>query len=448
MLEVIDKFLNQYMREVDFYEKAARICAETCENELEREGIRAIVTYRAKRIDRLKEKLIKRSERKNYKSIDDIYNDIVDLAGVRIAIYFPNDLSKIDKFIKSKFSVRQIKEFPQIEDGAKKKNKNNSYKKIFSGYHATHYRVNLKIKDPTQDESMYGQAIIEIQVASVLMHAWAEVEHDLVYKPLNGELSVDEYEILDELNGLILAGELALKRLQKAVKDRVIKDDRFFSSHYELAAFIYDKISAQSDVKFEDVTMGRVDVFYKFLKTIDLNRPDYIDGYLEKVDPQCKNSSIVEQIIDMIISNDPSLYKTFLKVKNQMANKNPYTNYNEESEFKRSKPIFFFIDKWADLQYVMKKYIKRFYPDISLQPLITVETIMNFFNDMDLETKLMNVQNINTELIRGDTIPADELLINEGKKIEYVIDRILTKFDSSEREEIEKKINQVDVKID
>lgn len=447
-MEVIDKFLNQYMREVDFYEKASRICAEICENELEREGIRAIVTYRAKRFDRLKEKLIKRNERKSYKNIDEIYDDIVDLAGVRIAIYFPNDINKIDKFIKSKFNVRQIKEFP-IEDVTKKKNKKNEYKKIFSGYHATHYRVNLKIKDPLQDEAMYGQAIIEIQVASVLMHAWAEVEHDLVYKPLNGELSVDEYEILDELNGLILAGELALKRLQKAVKDRVIKDDRFFSSHYELAAFIYDRISAQSEVKFEDVTMGRVDVLYKFLKNVDLNRPDYIDSYLEKVDPECKQSSVVEQIIDMIISSDSSLYKTFLKVKNQMANKNPYTNYNEgENEIKRSKPILFFIDKWADLQYVIKRFIKKFYPDITLQPLITFDTIMNFFNDMDLEEKLMDVQNINTELIHGDTLPADELLIGEGKKIEYVIDRILSKFDSSEREEIEKKINQVDVKID
>jgi ppGpp synthetase/RelA/SpoT-type nucleotidyltranferase len=29
--------------------------------------------------------------------------------------------------------------------------------------------------------------MVEIQVASVLMHAWAEVEHDLVYKPVDQE---------------------------------------------------------------------------------------------------------------------------------------------------------------------------------------------------------------------------------------------------------------------
>ena len=60
-------------------------------------------------------------------------------------------------------------------------------------------------------------ALIEIQIATVLMHAWAEVEHDLVIS-LERQLSRDEYEILDELNGMILSGEIALKKIAKAGK--------------------------------------------------------------------------------------------------------------------------------------------------------------------------------------------------------------------------------------
>ena len=67
-------------------------------------------------------------------------------------------------------------------------------------------------------EKRYCRARIEIQVASVLMHAWSEVEHDLIYKPLQGTLSKEELAILDELNGLVLAGEIALERLQAAGK--------------------------------------------------------------------------------------------------------------------------------------------------------------------------------------------------------------------------------------
>jgi len=79
-------------------------------------------------------------------------------------------------------------------------------------------------------------------VASVLIHAWAEVEHDLVYKPTSGKLSEDEYAILDELNGLVLAGEISLERLQRAAKLRIDKMVGKFNNHYELAAYIYDRI--------------------------------------------------------------------------------------------------------------------------------------------------------------------------------------------------------------
>ena len=72
-----------------------------------------------------------------------------------------------------------------------------------------------------RSQKKYTTARIEIQVASVLMHAWSEVEHDLVYKPLQGTLSDEELAILDELNGLVLAGEIALERLQNAGNERI-----------------------------------------------------------------------------------------------------------------------------------------------------------------------------------------------------------------------------------
>jgi ppGpp synthetase/RelA/SpoT-type nucleotidyltranferase len=47
-----------------------------------------------------------------------------------------------------------------------------------------HYQILKKSEHPAEER--YSKACIEIQVASVLMHAWAEVEHDLLYKPLIG----------------------------------------------------------------------------------------------------------------------------------------------------------------------------------------------------------------------------------------------------------------------
>lgn len=59
-------------------------------------GIRAIVTYRAKNPERLLAKLYQRNEERDskYSSLDDIYSDICDLSGVRVALYFPKDRDK------------------------------------------------------------------------------------------------------------------------------------------------------------------------------------------------------------------------------------------------------------------------------------------------------------------------------------------------------------------
>jgi ppGpp synthetase/RelA/SpoT-type nucleotidyltranferase len=224
-VDQIEQFVGRYRKEYVFYDLAARLAAQLLEQTLQSAGIRAIVTARAKSPIRLEQKVRQRHLRKNYQSIDDIFRDIVDLAGVRIALYFPAERDQVGKIISQLFSLDgQPKSFPEESKAA-------TYAKRFSGYWATHYRVRHR------DSSLrrYAEALIEIQVASVLMHAWAEVNHDLVYKPLQGNLSDDEYAILDELNGLVMAGEIALERLQRSGETRVATKGRVFSSHYDLS---------------------------------------------------------------------------------------------------------------------------------------------------------------------------------------------------------------------
>lgn len=102
---VIDSFLERYSREVDFFQEAARLCAQRCEIELEQSGIRSIVTFRAKRPERLREKVISRNKVKQYSRVKQIYKDIVDMSGVRIALYFPGDADDVEGLIESVVDV-------------------------------------------------------------------------------------------------------------------------------------------------------------------------------------------------------------------------------------------------------------------------------------------------------------------------------------------------------
>ena len=53
---------------------------------LESEGVRAIVTSRAKRVASLRRKLLQRYPSKKYGNRDEIFADIHDLVGIRIAV--------------------------------------------------------------------------------------------------------------------------------------------------------------------------------------------------------------------------------------------------------------------------------------------------------------------------------------------------------------------------
>ena len=181
-MKVIDDFIKQYNKEFDYYQKLSQIIAIKIEDQLIKRGIKAIVTNRAKRPDRLKDKLTKRNEEKKYKNINEIFDDIIDLAGIRVSLYFPSEREIIDEIINELFLIEKKKVFPNEAHTPK-------YNKRFSGYWANHYRVKLKKENLTK---RYFETIAEIQVASVLMHAWSEVEHDLVYKPFSGDLSKEE----------------------------------------------------------------------------------------------------------------------------------------------------------------------------------------------------------------------------------------------------------------
>ena len=415
-MEVLSRFLEQYIKEIDFYERASKLCAQICESEIERSGIRAIVTYRAKRPDKLKDKLLKRNSKIKYSNMEEIYQDIVDLAGVRIAIYFPGDKEEVEKFIMSAFEVEEIKEFPV---DAESNGSKGIYKKIFSGYHATHYRVRLKSELCAEGEEKYCDALIEIQIATVLMHAWAEVEHDLVYKPSSGQLSKDEFEILDELNGLILSGEIALKRLQKAVNERVIRQSVAFSNHYELAAFLYNKVQEALGEKAEEMIMGRADILFSFLKIAGMDEPEHLNQYLQNIGNSSNNNTIVEYVVEQILGENPDLLETYLKSRNINGSKNPYSEADEmQDRYQDNKAMTYFISRWINLMQLVKRFIAVYGTKMNSGKSDISRLLYEVFKNNESKGKAEIIQDLRHQLVHGNRLPTDKQLIEAGRIID------------------------------
>lgn len=338
--EIVSEFVAAYTREFDYYQAAARLCSQRCEALLGARGIRAIVTHRAKRPATLLAKLRERDQERNYDTSQKIRDDIPDLAGVRIALYFPGDRENVASILKENFTVALAKNFPRDA-------RNKRPKKRFDGYHADHYRIYMQNGSLGDTQKQYTTAKIEIQVGSVLMHAWAEVEHDLIYKPESGVLSDDEEAILDEVNGLVLTGEVALERLQRALQRRLTEKDAPFDSHYDLAAFLHRWL--QGAAAQTVAQMGRVDLLWELLREAKLNSVSKLKEQIGDVAALPKDEPVSDLIADIILQNEPKLYDFYRDLLTKLTFTSIY-DQTQPNATSQSQAIGQFLSAWIILE--------------------------------------------------------------------------------------------------
>jgi hypothetical protein len=94
-------------QEYDFYDRAARLVQQALEANLQDAGIREWLRREPRLQERGCEEILQRSEQKAYLSEPDIYNDILDLAVARVALYFPAGGQQAETAIKNLFHLSQ-----------------------------------------------------------------------------------------------------------------------------------------------------------------------------------------------------------------------------------------------------------------------------------------------------------------------------------------------------
>jgi ppGpp synthetase/RelA/SpoT-type nucleotidyltranferase len=128
---------------------------------LTRKGIQTqLVTSRVKATPSLRRKLARPD--RTYRSLW----DVTDLIGLRIAVYFEDELEPVARAIEAELPVdlSHSQDKLRVTEGE-------------FGYRSLHYVCALP-----HESMLPKQMRFEIQVRTVLQHAWAEVEHDLGYK--------------------------------------------------------------------------------------------------------------------------------------------------------------------------------------------------------------------------------------------------------------------------
>ena len=98
-------------------------------------------------------------------------SDITDLAGVRVITFFPKTAEYAAKVVQNEFTVVESSDKGDLLDDDQ------------LGYKSLHFLVRLANRRLTLPEySRYKDLECEVQIRTVLQHAWAEIEHDIQYK--------------------------------------------------------------------------------------------------------------------------------------------------------------------------------------------------------------------------------------------------------------------------
>jgi ppGpp synthetase/RelA/SpoT-type nucleotidyltranferase len=96
------------------------------------------------------------------------------LAGVRITTFFLRSVARVDEVLHREFEIVE-----RIDKAA------SLWKEGRLGYQSVHYLVRLGTNRVALGEYQTFKGLLaEIQVRTVLQHAWAEIEHDIQYKSL------------------------------------------------------------------------------------------------------------------------------------------------------------------------------------------------------------------------------------------------------------------------
>jgi putative GTP pyrophosphokinase len=128
--------------------------------------------------------------------------DIPDLFGVRVVCPFLGDLSRVESVLSRAYEVLEL-ERKGAEFSARE-----------FGYESTHLLVRIPEATLGGESELDASPVCEIQLRTILQDAWAEVEHELVYKAENAPFEEHLKRKLAALNANLTLADIIFQEIR------------------------------------------------------------------------------------------------------------------------------------------------------------------------------------------------------------------------------------------
>ncbi len=218
-----------YVKYRSQYDNALRRIYRRVRDLLARNGIEATIKYRIKRFENYYEKLVRMN---HSKTTPLLMNDIL---GIRIVCPFLEDIDNVVKLINENFSVIEV-------DRKGIKHSSGEF-----GYESIHLLADLP-PDSLPVVIPFTRRVCEIQIRTILQDAWAEVEHELIYKADFSPLNEAIKKKLASLNATLTLSDIIFQEIRDYQRElRQLSDKRRESLHEKIQAV--DEISLLNNVE-------------------------------------------------------------------------------------------------------------------------------------------------------------------------------------------------------
>jgi ppGpp synthetase/RelA/SpoT-type nucleotidyltranferase len=202
----IATLIDKYLREQDRFDKMSAYVARRLTQQLRATTIPHLPTFRAKDSASLRAKLARDRTSHEYEALEREFSpSILDLAGVRILLYRPQDEEPVCEEIERLFVVPPEDRFRRnfLTPG---------------GYHARHRVVRIRDEVIEAEPSLtnLGGVLCEVQVVTLGDHIWNELEHDIRYKTPAGQPSEAQLRMLRVLREQLNTVRASVEELMDA----------------------------------------------------------------------------------------------------------------------------------------------------------------------------------------------------------------------------------------
>lgn len=287
----VDEFISKFNQDEKMLLSWGKLVCQTINDELkktDKDGILKIEPcFRLKDLASLIEKAFYR-----LKGYDDPYKDITDKVGVRFVVLLTDDIEHIKGIINNNpiWSCSEDRDFE----------KEKSEKPYLFDYQSVHYVVRNLDKIVNNDGTIIPpETPCEIQIRTLLQHAYAEVSHDSVYKCK----AVPSSDIKRRMARTIALME-STDELFLAAKNELNKSNEVIEKWAEFSRKIFSKILTSYDIKTKDKILYHVlniyfdsltDQLFNTYSSYLVKNEGYEEYFKEKIESEYLSGSYIKK---------------------------------------------------------------------------------------------------------------------------------------------------------